>query len=357
MPRPSTLLAVISCGIAASCGGQPASRGPQDPVKLTLTLPDAVVVHAGETLIVTLIAIGGAGPVTFEVSGLPPYATATGNTIRAAPSRMDTAGDSTVTVTATDRATTDHGSFVLSLANASPVFSTAAISTTVPGPSTWFWTPAVTLDSTDAPVVLQAKARVQVVASDADLDPVRLLVKLDDGAGGVTSLASPASAPGQSLIVDFPALQPGTHYALDAWLEDSHGAQSSHLHRSDLSRSNSAPTLCDSSFLTGNDGGIAYVPIGSTPAVQGPARLVASYCDVDGDTVEILAELRPAGEPLTGTPTHTLSGAPWIAHFQTLELALPEVAVGAHYQLSWWFRDSYGAESTKALQSDFVRAQ
>jgi hypothetical protein len=287
-----TLGAALCCVIAAGCGGRSDASTTPHP-KLALQLPDKVVVHAGETLIVTLVAIGASGSVTFQVSGLPPYATADGNTIRANPTRADAAGDNTVAVTASDGTGSDSGSFVLTLANAPPAWTAApVIANPTLGPSMWSWHPAVTLDDSDAPIVLQAKSRIEARASDADGDPVQLVAELHDDDGDVTRLVGVPPPPGQPMIVDLPALE-----------------------------------------------------------------MDATYCEMDGDAVDLLAELRPTGGPLTGIPTHRAAGPPWMAHFEWIGLPLPEVEVGTHYQLAWWFRDSYGAESKKSVVADFMRSQ
>jgi len=77
---------------------------------------------------------------------------------------------------------------------------------------------------------------------------------------------------------------------------------------------------------------------------------------VDGDSVELLAELRPMGEAFTGTATHMAAdGARWRPYSMYLDLDLPEVEIGRHYQLAWWIRDAYGADSNKIVQADIMR--
>ena len=98
--------------------------------------------------------------------------------------------------------------------------------------------------------------------------------------------------------------------------------------------------------------------------VRGDAFLWCGFRDLDGDKVQMLAEVRPLGEALTGSPNYQseLAANPgnnhsFIAPDGLITLDLPGVEVGKHYQVSVWMRDIHGAESAHFAQKDFIRVE
>src|SRR5438105_583512 len=126
MRLPLAALAVL----ALACGRQH-SGGPQDGTQsFKLVLADRIAVHVGETNVITLLSVGASGAVSYDVKGLPPFASWSGSTIRVVPTRTDVPGDTTVTVTATDGAHSDSGTFIIGLADSPPSFDGAPQITT-----------------------------------------------------------------------------------------------------------------------------------------------------------------------------------------------------------------------------------
>src|SRR3954468_8543477 len=162
--------------VVLGCGGRGNTEAVTQPAQFALALPHRVVVHAGETTLVTLIAIGASDAVSFTVSGIPSFASVQENTIRVAPARGDTAGDSTISVTATDGARSDSGTFVLTLANAAPT-GLPRITFSAAGLIFNDWPTPSPLESSDAPLAFPAPARSDAPADDPDGDPVELLVE------------------------------------------------------------------------------------------------------------------------------------------------------------------------------------
>jgi hypothetical protein len=98
--------------------------------------------------------------------------------------------------------------------------------------------------------------------------------------------------------------------------------------------------------------------------VRGDAFLWCGFRDLDGDKVQMLAEVRPLGEALTGVPNYQsdLAENPGNNHSSIapdglITLDLSGVEVGTHYQVAVWMRDIHGAESVHAVQKDFVRVE
>lgn len=350
---------VLTLGlIAVACGGRQTSDPASQSTKFALALPDRIEVHASETVVISLVTIGASSAVTFTVSGLPPYATLQGHTIRATPQRGDAPGDTTVAVTATDGSRSDSGTFVLGLVNAAPEWAgTPRIVFRTPGAAGYRFMESYPLESSDAPLLLKTKARIVAAASDADGDPVELVAELRALGESMTGVPTHRADPAQPLQLDLPALELDKHYSLDVWLRDSHGTDGDHVHRADVFRENTPPQACDpgpllGSSVPGNDGYIGEYSL----VLHGPVTAITGFCDVDGDPVRFFAELRPADQPLTGAPTHSLDTAlPWIFSDGSFELPLPEVQIGQHYHLAIWLRDTYGAESAPLVQTDFVR--
>jgi hypothetical protein len=360
-----TTLAKIMIAAAVGCGGKRAADPEPQPqasppvVKFALVLPDSLVVHAEETVVVALVAVGASGPISFTAEGLPPYAVVQDNTIRATPHRGDTPGETTVTVTATDGSRSDSGHFVLSLANASPAWSgTPQVVYRTPRPSGYQLAPSYPLESSDAPLVLLTRAIIDAAATDPDGDPVELLVEFRAAGDPMTGVPTGRSGLTPPLRVELPVLELDRHYALDVWLRDSHGSDSTHVRRADVSRQNTPPQPCDLSLLSGV-GNYQFFPTSTTLVLHGTITLTDSFCDVDGDPVQLLAEVQPQGVPLTGTPNHVEEQSyAWFPMADgRIDMALPELEVGKHYQVAFWFRDVYGAESPRWVQNDFMRDQ
>jgi hypothetical protein len=244
-------------GAALACGGKPASSPESQSGRFALVLPERITVRVNETGIITLLAIGASGRVSYDVRGLPPFASAEGSTIRVTPG-PGAAGETTVTVTATDGAHSDSGSFILSVTELAPV------------------------------------------------DP------------GHTN-----RPPGFADIMDLK----GTL---------------------DISSSTSAFMIGGSTLLR----------------LRGDAYLQCGFRDADADAVQMLAEVRPVTEALTGTANYQseLAANPgnnhsFIAPDGVITLHLPTVEVGTHYQIAVWMRDVHGAESVHAIQKDFLRLE
>jgi len=84
--------------------------------------------------------------------------------------------------------------------------------------------------------------------------------------------------------------------------------------------------------------------------------------DAEGDAMELLAELQPAGEPFTGMPTHRSGLRPCTAVptgcFAVLRLNLTGVEIGKQYELAVWLRDASGAEGgPRRIHESFVRVE
>lgn len=173
----------------------------------------------------------------------------------------------------------------------------------------------------------------------------------------MTGAPTQRSGLGKPTAIVLPPLELGRHYALDVWLQDSHGAEGKHVRRADVFREgNEQPWSCDLERLV-YPGGYQFLHL--TMVVHGVPVFIGSACDSDGDTMQAFAELQPAGAPLTGTPTYSMDVPtnPRWPGYGDVSLRLADVQVGQHYQFSFWLRDAYGRQSIPIVIPDLSRDQ
>src|SRR5207253_1001881 len=133
---------------------------------------------------------------SYDVKGLPPFASWSGSTIRVVPTRTDVPGDTTVTVTATDGAHSDSGTFIIGLADSPPSFDGAPQITTWSSQSGRDTATGLPVEATTTSLEVRGgPISVRARAADAEGDDVTLLAELRFRGQPLTGTATHQGSP------------------------------------------------------------------------------------------------------------------------------------------------------------------